>query len=118
MKEIINDLLTLQGLEWQHGDTVLIAELRLRIPVPILGHYDRLRARQKKGVGGVCAECHMRIPIGVLANLASGADIQLCTCGRYLFLPAALPPSPVPAPPVKPKRKSKKTSSNPTTPSS
>ena len=113
MKETINDLLTLQGLELQPGsDETLIAELRLRIPAPILGHYDRLRVRGKKGVAiarnGVCIECHMRIPIGVLATLTTGADIQLCSCGRYLFLPVALPASAAPVAEKKHQRKTRK----------
>jgi predicted nucleic acid-binding Zn-ribbon protein len=70
-----------------------IEVLRRKIPEPILGHYDRLLARNKKGVAlvnhGVCSECHMRVPIGTLVTLAHGQDVQLCgNCGRYLFLPA------------------------------
>jgi hypothetical protein len=78
-----------------------------------------MRARGKKGVAiarnGVCIECHMRIPIGVLATLTMGADIQLCSCGRYLFLPAALPAAP--PIPAKPKRRSKKAAATPPPPS-
>ena len=80
------------------------AELRAKIPAPILGHYDRLLARGKKGVAivsnQVCTGCHMSVPIGVITMLMRGEDIQLCdTCGRYLYLPApvAVPAAEPPA---------------------
>ena len=68
------------------------AELRGRIPQPIIGHYDRLRVRGKKGVAvvrnQVCTGCHMHVPIGQITVLMRGEDIQLCeSCGRYLYLP-------------------------------
>ncbi len=62
------------------------------IPQPILGHYDRLRVRGKKGLAvvrnQVCTGCHMRVPIGQITVLMRGEDVQLCeSCGRYLCLP-------------------------------
>ncbi len=62
------------------------------IPQPIIGHYDRLRVRGKKGVAvvrnQVCTGCHMHVPIGQITMLMRGEDIQLCeSCGRYLYLP-------------------------------
>ncbi len=119
MREILESLLKLQDLELgsKTGDhSKEIRELRAKIPAPILGHFDRLLARGKKGVStvhnGVCRECHMRVAIGVLATVMHGDDIQLCgTCGRYLYLPpeaAVATPAPAPAP-AKPaaKRKSR-----------
>jgi predicted nucleic acid-binding Zn-ribbon protein len=96
MNSVLHDLLNLQTLEFgeapQKGNEAQVAELRSRIPQPIIGHYDRLRAREKKGVAvvrnQVCTGCHMRIPIGTITVLMRGEDIQLCeTCGRYLYLP-------------------------------
>jgi predicted nucleic acid-binding Zn-ribbon protein len=93
---IIQTLLKLQALEFgeETGKNVesRIAELRAEIPAPILGHYDRLRVRGKKGVtvvlNHVCTGCHMQQPIGKITILMRGEDIQLCdTCGRYLYLP-------------------------------
>jgi predicted nucleic acid-binding Zn-ribbon protein len=115
MNSTIQNLLKLQAIEFgeQKGGDKLIAELRGTIPEPILGHYDRLRAREKKGVAvvrnQVCTGCHMRLPIGVITVLMQDRDIQLCdSCGRYLFLePQTAPEAPVaPAKPAK-KRKSK-----------
>ena len=94
-----------------------MAELRAKIPSQILGHYDRLVARGKKGVaalrGQVCSACHMQVPLGVVMNLRHAQDIQLCeNCGRYLYLPPegeAEAAAPAAAPkPARKTRKSKK----------
>jgi len=115
MNATIQNLLKLQTIEFgnEKGGEKQIAELRAAIPEPILGHYDRLRARDKKGVAmvrnQVCAGCHMRLPIGVITILMQDRDIQLCdSCGRYLYLELREAPVVVEVPekPVK-KRKSK-----------
>ena len=95
MDELIQNLLQLQTLEFGEAkadDTAgLIIELRGKIPAQILGHYDRLRARGKKGLAAVtnqvCAGCHMRLPLAVIMTLKRGQDMQVCdNCGRYLYL--------------------------------
>ena len=97
MKELLQNLVKLQSLEFggvrDANIETAMAELRTRIPPSILGHYDRLVARGKKGVaavhGQVCSGCHMRVPLGVVNTLRQERDIQLCeNCGRYLYLPA------------------------------
>ncbi len=96
MNVVIQNLLKLQAIEF--GDSsdktaqAQAAELRTQIPPTILGHYDRLRIRCKKGVAVVrnqtCTGCHMRQPIGKITVLMRDEDIQLCdSCGRYLYLP-------------------------------
>jgi predicted nucleic acid-binding Zn-ribbon protein len=96
MKELMQRLLKLQTLEFSETknetNTALIAELRGNIPPQILGHYDRFRARGKKGLAAVnnqvCSACHMRLPLGVIMTIKHGHDIQLChSCDRYLYLP-------------------------------
>ncbi len=96
MNIVLQDLLKLQALEFRETTEKDIearaTELRGKLPQPILGHYDRLRVRGKKGVAivrnQVCTGCHMRVPIGKITELMRGEDIQLCeTCGRYLYLP-------------------------------
>ena len=98
MNVILQNLLKLQALEFDEAPgknaEVQVAELRAQIPLPIIGHYDRLRVRGKKGVAVVrnqsCTGCHMRVPIGQITVLMRGEDIQLCeSCGRYLYLPDA-----------------------------
>src|ERR1017187_6085398 len=96
MNSILQNLLKLQALEF--GETTAknveaqTAELRGNIPQPIIGHYERLRVRGKKGIAvvrnQVCTGCHMHVPIGQINMLMRGEDVQLCeTCGRYLYLP-------------------------------
>lgn len=98
MNELLQNLLKLQALEFdpapQADRQVKMDQLRALIPPQIVGHYDRLVARGKKGVAvvrnQVCTGCHMRLPIGTINTLMQGQDIQLCdTCGRYLYLPDA-----------------------------
>jgi predicted nucleic acid-binding Zn-ribbon protein len=119
MNELLQNLVTLQGLEFgdieDKNPEATIAKLRGTIPPQILGHYDRLVARGKKGLAmvrdQVCTGCHMRLPIAVIMTLMHGNDIQLCdSCGRYLYLaePGAVSPA-EPTPPPKPARKPRKT---------
>ena len=104
MNEPMQNLLRLQTLEFsekQNKNTAaLIAELRGKIPPQVLGHYDRLRVRGKKGltavINQVCTGCHMRLPLAVIMTLKHDQDIQLCdTCGRYLYLPGEAENAPV-----------------------
>lgn len=113
MNATIQNLLKLQSIEFgdEKGTEKQIAELRAIIPEPILGHYDRLRIRDKKGVAvvrnQVCTGCHMKLPIGVIATLMQDRDIQLCdSCGRYLYLELQAPAA-APVPAAKPAKKRK-----------
>jgi predicted nucleic acid-binding Zn-ribbon protein len=124
LNELLQALIKLQSLEFsevEDKDTeAAITELRAKIPSQILGHYDRLVAKGKKGIttvrDQVCTGCHMRVPIGGIMALKHGQDIQLCeNCGRYLYLPPAAEAEPAKAaePTANPKparkpRKSKK----------
>ena len=109
MNETIKILLQLQSLEFNGkatpGQEKQAAELRAKVPPPILAHYDRLVARGKKGVALVrnqssCSACHISVPRGVVLTLMHNTDVQLCeSCGRYLYLPEpAATPEPVAAP--------------------
>jgi predicted nucleic acid-binding Zn-ribbon protein len=115
MNELLQNLLKLQAIEFEEttekksGTT--IAELRGKIPPQILGHYDRLVARGKKGVTAIrgenCSSCHIRVPIGAIMTLRRGEDIQLCeSCGRYLYLVEE--PAAEPVPPVIPPKRGRK----------
>jgi predicted nucleic acid-binding Zn-ribbon protein len=110
MKNIIANLLKLQaaesagtaGAETQKQ----LAGLRAQIPPQILGHYDRLVVRGKKGVAvirnQVCSGCHVRVPRNTELILMHGTDIQICeSCGCYLCLPEHVSPA---TPPVKTKK--------------
>jgi predicted nucleic acid-binding Zn-ribbon protein len=114
MKKIIENLFELQVLEFDPtpppGAAKPIAALRAEIPAPILAHYDRLRARNKKGVsvirGQVCAACNVQVPRNTILTLMNGEDIQLCgNCGRYLCLPEHVAPATPVVPVVKTRKK-------------
>jgi predicted nucleic acid-binding Zn-ribbon protein len=103
LNELLQNLIKLQSLEFDEiadpNAEVVMAELRTKIPSQILGHYDRLVAKGKKGItmvrDQVCTGCHMRVPIGGVMALKHGEDIQLCeNCGRYLYLAPATPAEP------------------------
>jgi Zn-ribbon protein, possibly nucleic acid-binding len=109
-------LLKLQELEFDRTPSAAeekeMEELRAGVPEPVLGHYDRLIARGKKGVAvvrnQVCSGCQMRLPIGTVNTLMRNEDIQLCdSCGRYLYLPENPPAAETPAPKAKKPRKKK-----------
>jgi hypothetical protein len=114
MKEIIKNLLELQTFDFA-GKIDAQTErrqsgLRAQVPAQILGHYDRLRARGKKGValikGQVCAECHVQVPRNTVLILMHDTDIQICeNCGRYLCLPEHVNPAVPPAKTKKPRSK-------------
>lgn len=109
MKNLMRNLMALQTLEFDGSETetskIEITKLRGEIPAQILGHYDRLRARGKKGVAEVrnqvCSGCHVRVPLGSVLALQHEQDVQLCeNCGRYLCLPET-PNVPTLTPPAK-----------------
>ena len=98
MNSVLQNLMKLQALDFAEPadkkSEAQAAELRGKIPQPIISHYERLRVRGKKGVAvvrnQVCTGCHMHVPIGQITVLMRGQDIQLCeSCGRYLYLPDA-----------------------------
>jgi hypothetical protein len=87
---------------------------RAKVPYQILGHHDRIRSRGRRSVSairnGVCAGCHLTIPIGTLNRLMLINDIAVCdNCGTFVYLvrePAAPVPSAViSAPLVRPPSK-------------
>ena len=119
MTELLQTLLRLQALDFEEIEEkdpeTAIAALRAKIPAQILGHYDRLVVRGKKGValvrGQVCTGCHMTVPLGTIMTLKHGDDIQLCeNCGRYLHLAEAEQVEPVVETKPKKSRRPKKSS--------
>lgn len=95
MNKTLHQLFELQTLEFgdrlRPENEVRINVLRAELPVLILTHYDRLCDTGKKGVALVvnqsCTGCHIRVPLGVLAELRRPETIRLCeNCRRYLFL--------------------------------
>ena len=96
----MKDLLVLQNLELHSTASIEAAKqleaIRSKVPESILETFDRWIDRGKKPVavvrGGVCCECHLRVAIGVLADLEGGDQLARCgNCGRLLYLPAEEP---------------------------
>src|SRR5450631_761680 len=117
MNELMQNLLKLQALEFnkpaEPGVANHIAELRSKIPAPVLGHYDRLVARGKKGAAAihhqVCTGCHVQVPRGTVLTLMHDEDIQICeNCGRYLYLAEPAESAPPAAAPEKSKLRKKR----------
>jgi predicted nucleic acid-binding Zn-ribbon protein len=84
------------GKETAQGRIVkdAIDSVRAKLPEPILGHFDRQKSRGKLGIapvlGGFCGACHLKIPLGHIAELRHKQDdLALCdNCGTYIYLPA------------------------------
>jgi predicted nucleic acid-binding Zn-ribbon protein len=90
MKTVVTDLFEIQKSEFLSTKPAPAA-LRNQIPSEMLEMYERFRLRGRKAVAlvrnGVCGECHLRIPVGVLVEVMRG-EVQRCgNCGRYLYLP-------------------------------
>jgi predicted nucleic acid-binding Zn-ribbon protein len=88
------------------------ASIRNEIPPTVLGHYDRLLARGKKGVAlvrhGVCSGCRMKLASGIYAALLRDEDIAMCdSCARYLLIAADTPVERAPPVSRKPGRRSR-----------
>ena len=78
MRAIVENLYAQQQMLLQpkpasKEQTACIQQLREKIPVQILGHFDRLIAQGRRGVAlvrrGICGECHLRISSGTVASL-------------------------------------------------
>jgi predicted nucleic acid-binding Zn-ribbon protein len=107
MNAILQPLLKLQTIEFgPHAGSTAETEtaaLRAAIPATVLTHYERFRARGKKGIATVsnqvCSGCHMAITTAKLASLMRGTDVERCeSCGRYLCLAPAVEIMPLPEP--------------------
>jgi hypothetical protein len=83
--------------------SAIMDSLRKSTPAPILAHFLRLVSHRGCGVAlvrhGVCSECHIRVPFGLVAVLVKPTDVHLCDhCGCYLLLPdEEIPASDAPA---------------------
>jgi hypothetical protein len=94
MKQVLDNLLRIQDLELgtqSRSAKAGIEEARKLVAPEILQHFDKLRARDKKGIAyvrrGVCGQCHMQVAVGLLAQLHHQDTLQRCeNCGAYLYL--------------------------------
>ncbi|MFO1497727.1 MAG: hypothetical protein U1G07_04925 [Verrucomicrobiota bacterium] len=114
MKQILENLLHLEKLDVCHesgaNGTPGVEELRKKIPPQVLQHADRLHERGKRRVAfvrnGVCAQCHMKVAVGLLASLRRQDNLYRCeNCGCYLYLMEEPAPMEMPPRSVKPGRR-------------
>jgi hypothetical protein len=99
MRILVESLLCSQEILLRHPLNSQLRQTTLqtlqdRVPASVLAHFLRLVAQERKGVAvvrhGVCSECHLRVPVGVVAALRKPKDLHLCeNCGSYLLLDAA-----------------------------
>ena len=103
IENIIENLLELVQLDIQLGKTGkkterrqvedAIKSVRAKLPGPILAHFDRQKSRGRLGIAavreGVCGACHLKMPLGHVAELRHRQDdLSLCeNCGTYIYLP-------------------------------
>ena len=84
--------LALQSTPRTAEQEIQMCALRDKVPLQVLGHFNRLIERGQTGVAlvrhGVCTGCHLRVSSGTVASLVNPKDLYLCdNCGRYLLLP-------------------------------
>jgi len=68
-----------------------INSVRAKLPEPILGHFDRQKSRGKLGIapvrGGVCGACHLKMPVGHVAELRHKQDdLALCEIAAHISI--------------------------------
>ena len=69
-----------------------IESLRALLPISILGHYDRRKARGKLAIApvhrGVCGACHLSMASGRLSDLRrKPGELNVCdNCGVFIYL--------------------------------
>jgi len=73
-----------------------VATLRANLPTALLSQHDRLVRAGHESVaaisGSCCGSCHMKVPVGLLAELNQPGRIAVCPhCGVFLFKPTAAP---------------------------
>jgi len=75
------------------GETLALIEiLRGQIPVPILTHHNRIRARGRNSTSPVrdwvCRTCFISVASGLRTHLIQRDDLYVCeNCGSYSYIP-------------------------------
>jgi predicted nucleic acid-binding Zn-ribbon protein len=118
MRPLIEKLFAAQRALQSHAQgsanrRAIVDSLRGTVPEPILAHFLRLIGNGGHGVAlvrhGVCSECHIRVPFGLVAALVKPTDVHLCDhCGCYFLLPEEEFPVPETPDVVAPQRRGRK----------
>jgi len=74
------------------------AEIRGRLPTALLTHHDRRLRAGNATIAAInnvtCGGCHLKLPVGMLADLSQSGRIGVCPhCGIFLFKVATAPVS-------------------------
>jgi hypothetical protein len=102
-QQVLTDLIALVRLEAELKETgprskdrptleKSVEKQRKKIPVPILSHHDRIKAKGRRSVAPVqdwiCRACFISVPVGSRQQLSHADDLFICeNCGAYLYLP-------------------------------
>ena len=115
-QSVLSSLITLNHLEDELKNAGPRSKKRLecekkirllsrKIPVPILSHHNRVRAKGRRSTATVldwiCHGCHITIPIGLRQPLSQASDLFVCeNCGSYIYLPDGTEKRPMDAQPL------------------
>lgn len=67
-----------------------VEAVRTRLPISILSYHDRLAAKGRVSAaevrGSACGGCHLKLPLGLLGELAISGRFGICpNCGVFLW---------------------------------
>lgn len=76
-----------------------VAAFRAKLPTALLTHHDRMARAGHESVAAVvgssCGSCHLKLPVGLLAELNHPGRIAVCPqCGVFVFKEMAVPVHP------------------------
>lgn len=76
-----------------------VAALKRVLPTALVSHHERMVRAGRESVAALsgtssCSGCHMKLPVGLLADLSKPGRISVCPhCGSIVFKPAAEAPA-------------------------
>ena len=78
-----------------------VTELKGKLPTALVTHHERMAKAGRESVAAVsgassCGGCHMKLPVGMLADLSKPGRIGVCPhCGSFVFkvAPAGVVPA-------------------------
>jgi predicted nucleic acid-binding Zn-ribbon protein len=71
-----------------------VVELKGNLPTALVTHHERMARAHRESVAALsgsfsCGGCHMKLPVGMLADLSKPGRIGVCPyCGSFVFKPA------------------------------
>jgi predicted nucleic acid-binding Zn-ribbon protein len=68
-----------------------VVEVKGRLPTALVTHHERMAKAGRESVAALsgsssCGGCHMKLPVGMLADLNKPGRISVCPyCGSFVF---------------------------------